>query len=196
MSRENQTPSSFDVQDEGLKFARLLMVLSSLSPLFILWAIRGNSYIPNSTLCLLCGILVITPLAILKIRIHFARKDRDIREVVVGVAEDHRNHVLIYLFSILLPFYRQEMTSLREFVAMIAALSFIILLFWHLNYHYMNVYFAIQRYKIYTISPPRDGNRFSGKGPLILISKRQYLLAGERIHALRISNTVYLEKTE
>jgi len=27
---------------EGLKAARLLMVLSSISPLFILWAIRGN----------------------------------------------------------------------------------------------------------------------------------------------------------
>jgi len=28
---------------EGLKIARLLMVLSSISPLFVLWAIRGNS---------------------------------------------------------------------------------------------------------------------------------------------------------
>ena len=32
---------------EGLKAARLLMVLSSISPLFILWAIRGNSLIPD-----------------------------------------------------------------------------------------------------------------------------------------------------
>jgi hypothetical protein len=32
---------------EGLRAARLLMVLSSISPLFILWAIRGNSLIPD-----------------------------------------------------------------------------------------------------------------------------------------------------
>ena len=33
-----QSPSSH----EGLKAARLMMVLSSLSPLFILWMIRGK----------------------------------------------------------------------------------------------------------------------------------------------------------
>ena len=32
---------------EGLKAARVLMVLSSISPLFILWAIRGNNLIPD-----------------------------------------------------------------------------------------------------------------------------------------------------
>ena len=33
--------------NEGLKTARLLMVLSSILPLFILWAIRGNRLIPD-----------------------------------------------------------------------------------------------------------------------------------------------------
>lgn len=32
---------------EGLKAARLLMVLSSISPLFILWAIRGNCLVAD-----------------------------------------------------------------------------------------------------------------------------------------------------
>ena len=32
---------------EGLKAARLLMVLSSISPLFILWAIRGTTLVAD-----------------------------------------------------------------------------------------------------------------------------------------------------
>ena len=32
---------------EGLKLARLLMVLSSVSPLFVLWAIRGTTLVPD-----------------------------------------------------------------------------------------------------------------------------------------------------
>jgi len=41
------TTAPAKIQSEGLKTARLLMVLSSVSPLFILWAIRGNSLIPD-----------------------------------------------------------------------------------------------------------------------------------------------------
>ena len=46
---------------EGLKFARILMVLSSLSPLFILWAIRGNSLIPDFYFVGVCTLMVIVP---------------------------------------------------------------------------------------------------------------------------------------
>jgi len=38
-------PSAVSGHNEGLRVARLLMVLSSISPLYILWAIRGNSLI-------------------------------------------------------------------------------------------------------------------------------------------------------
>jgi hypothetical protein len=33
--------------NESLKTARFLLVLSSISPLFIFWAIRGNNLIPD-----------------------------------------------------------------------------------------------------------------------------------------------------
>ena len=181
---------------EGLKIARLMMVISSLSPLFVLWAIRGNSYIPDSILYIICGVFVLVPLCILQLRIMVAKKGRDTREVVAGSSEDHRNQVLVYLFSILLPFYRQDFRSLREFAAMAAALTFIIFLFWHLNYHYMNIVFALRGYRIYTVSPPADGNRFSGREQFVLISKRRYLIEGDRIHAIRLSNTVYMETSE
>jgi len=43
---------------EGLRVARLLMVLSSISPLFILWAIRGNTLIPDRYFIAFCALMV------------------------------------------------------------------------------------------------------------------------------------------
>ena len=66
---------------EGLKIARILMVLSSLSPLFILLAIRGNSVIPDFYFVGVCILLVIVPTFFLWCRIREARKDKDQREL-------------------------------------------------------------------------------------------------------------------
>ena len=46
---------------EGLKTARMLMVLSSISPLFILWAIRGSKLIPDRYLVAFCAGMVVVP---------------------------------------------------------------------------------------------------------------------------------------
>ncbi len=54
---------------EGLKAARLLMVLSSISPLFILWAIRGNSLIPDRYFLAFCALMVVMPNAFLWLRV-------------------------------------------------------------------------------------------------------------------------------
>ena len=172
------------------------MVISSLSPLFVLWAIRGNSYVPDTILFIICTFLIFVPLGILRLRILVAKKEGDTSEVVAASSENHKDQVLVYLFSLLLPFYRQESKCFREFAAMVAALAFIIFLFWHLNYHYMNIVFALFGYRIYTVSPPDSGNRISGREPFVLTTRRRFLLKEDRIHAIRLSNTVYMETAE
>jgi len=42
---------------EGLKLARLFMVLSGMSPLFILWAIKGSKILPDRYLLGVCAAL-------------------------------------------------------------------------------------------------------------------------------------------
>ena len=179
---------------EGLKFARILMVLSSLSPLFILWAIRGNSLIPDFYFVGVCTLMVIVPTFFLWCRIRAARKDKDQRELTAGTSENHRSHVLVYLFATLLPFYREELASYRDLAAMIGALAFIIFLFWHLNLHYMNLFFAFRHYQVFTVYPPQDGNPHTGKESFVLITWRRSLSPGEHVVAYRLSNTVYLEE--
>lgn len=178
---------------EGLKVARLLMVLSSISPLFILWAIRGTSLLPNWYFVGFCGLMVLIPNAFLWLRIHIARKRSDKKPIVVGTADDHRSHLLVYLFAMLLPFYAQDISTWRDLSATVAALVFIVFLFWHLNLHYMNVIFAILGLRVFTVYPHADGNQVSGTAPLVLITRRKALASGESVIAYRLSDTVYME---
>ena len=178
---------------EGLKAARLLMVLSSISPLFMLWAIRGNSLIPESYFVGFCALMVVVPYAFLWLRIWVAKKQNDKRDLAIGVAEDHRDHILIYLFAILLPFYSERLKTWRDFDATLAALAFIVFLFWHLNLHYMNLVFAILGFRIFTVFSPEDSNPITSKSRQVIITRRVSLASGDRLVAYRLSDTVYLE---
>ena len=184
---------SIQIKKEGLRIARLLMVLSSISPLFILWAIRGNSLIPDYWFIGFCLLMISIPNAMLGLRIYTAKKNNDKREITVGSADDHREHLLVYLFAMLLPFYSENLNNWRYFSSSIAALAFIVFLFWHLNLHYMNLLFAILGYRVFTIQPPNDGNPLTSKTSLVLITKRVSIPSGIRITAYRLSDTVYLE---
>ncbi len=178
---------------EGLKAARLLMVLSSVSPLFILWAIRGTEIVPDIYFLTFCALMVLAPNAFLWLRIETAKKNKDMRELVVGVAEDHREHLLVYLFAMLLPFYADTLANWRALAAALAGLGFIIFMFWHLNLHYMNILFALFGYRVFSIYPRDDGNALSGRLNYVVITPRVSLSSGERITVHRLSDTVYFE---
>lgn len=178
---------------EGLKAARLLMVLSSISPLFILWAIRGNNLLPDRYFIGFCAGMVLVPNAFLWLRVRTARKQQDKRDLTVGSADDHRDHILVYLFAMLLPFYSQDLATWRYLGASFAALAFIVFLFWHLNLHYMNLIFAALGYRVFTVYPPADGNPLAGKTRQAVITRRVSLASGDRLVAYRLSDTVYLE---
>lgn len=186
-------PSAASTHSEGLKVARLLMVLSSISPLFILWAIRGNSLIPDTWFFSFCVLMVVVPNAFLWLRIRKSKKQKDDRELTVGTADDHRDHILVYLFAMLLPFYAEDLGTWRDLGATVAALAFIVFLFWHLNLHYMNLIFAARGFRVFTVYPPTDGNPLTGKTRYAVITRRVSLAPGDRLVAYRLSDTVYLE---
>ena len=180
---------------ERLRLARLLMVLSSLSPLFVLMAIRGNKLFPEHYFVLVCLALAIMPSMFLLWRVRIVQIQNDIRKLTMGQSEDHRSHVLVYLFATLLPFYREEIGNFRDLMAMCVALGLIIFLFWRLNLHYLNVFFAFLGYHVFTVSPPESENALDGLDNFVLITKRKKVREGQCIIAYRLSNTVYLEKS-
>ncbi len=170
------------------------MVLSSLSPLFVLWAIKGSAVVPDHIFVPGCLIMAFGPTAFLQLRIWVAKRRNDTKELVVGRSEDHRSHVLTYLFATLLPFYQDELTGFRDLMATAVALLFIVFLFWRLNLHYTNVIFALRGHRVFTVFSPNDGNPLTGIEPFVLITRRYSLLNNERLVAYRLSAAVYLEE--
>ena len=188
------TPSS--KHSEGLKAARLCMVLGSISPLFIFWAIQGSSFIADGWLLAFCAFMVIIPNAVLFLRFRTAKTQADKRVLTVGTSDDHRHHILVYLFAMLLPFYSEDLENWRSLSAALAALAFIVFLFWHLNLHYMNLAFAVLGYRVFMIYPPTDGNRLAGTSHHTVITRRVSLSPGDQLIAYRLSDTVYVEDEE
>jgi hypothetical protein len=184
------------VPSEGLGVARLLMVVSSISPLFLIWAVRGSSLLPDRYLWAICAALIVIPNGFLWVRLQTAKRLNERRTLTIGSADDHRDHLLVYLFAMLLPFYADEIGTWRHLWSTLIALAFIIFLFMHLNLHYMNLFFAAARYRVFTINPPKDNNSLSGRESLVLITRRLSLRAGDEVSAYLLSETVYMELDE
>ena len=178
---------------QGLKLVRLFMTFSSLSPLFVLWAIHGQKLIPNTWFVLACVIMALLPTLCLLGRICIAKQENDKKNIIVGSVENHKSYVLSYLFAMLLPFYREELDTYRDLFAMLAALAFIVFLFFHLNLYYLNILFPIFGYQAFIIWPPEDKNPYTGREPLTLITYRRFLNPGSSYTGYRLSNTVLLE---
>ena len=184
---------------EGLGFFRFLMVLGSMAPLFIFLAIRGVPIIDSKPLfsdtiyCILCLLVVALPAFVLAIRIWIAGRNKDTKELVVGNATDHRDHLIAYLFAVVIPLYQNNYTTLRDVLAAFAVLCFILFLFVYMNLHYMNLVFALAGYRVYTVETEDKTNPFSGRRSFILITKRYSLHSQQKINARRISDTVFIE---
>ncbi len=145
----------------------------------------------------ICLLAVLIPNLFLYRRIRIARTSGDNKTLTIGTFDDHRDHLLVYLFAMMLPFYPANLDGWREFGATVAAFLFIVFLFWHLNMHYMNLVFAIFGFRVFTVTPSIEtSNKFSGRSSYVLLTKRPLLEQGEQISALRLSNTVYLELGE
>lgn len=174
----------------------MLMVLSSMSPLFILWAIRGNKLISDRYFLAFCLLMAIAPNGFLWLRVRTAMRLQERRELVVGAAEDHRDHLLAYLFATLLPFYAPEIASWRDLFATVVAVGFVIFLFWYLDLHYTNLLFAALGYRVFAVYSPIDNNPLTGRGSQVLITRRRTLSQNDKVMGYRLSDTVYLEISE
>ena len=176
---------------EGLRAVRLFMVLASISPLFVIWAIRGSSLVADRYFVAACLLMVLVPNVVVLIRIRTARKLQEKVSFTVARAEDSRDHLLVYLFAMLLPLYAADLDTWRALFSGIVAIIFLVLVFYQLSLHYMNVATTALAYQVFTVYTAATGRQSARR--VILISKRAYLVGGENITAFRMSDTVFLE---
>jgi len=173
---------------EGLPFVRLMMIISSLTPLFLLWAVRGMQPIPDKWIFVSVAILTLFPNGVLLARLIIAKRHGDEHTLAIQIADDHRDHLLVYLFAILIPLFDANVGRTRDTAATLVALVLVVFLFWHLNLHYMNLFFAFLGYKVFTIQASSDAQ------PLVLLTRRN-ALTPSKIQAYRLSNTVFIERS-
>ena len=184
---------------EGLTFARILMVLGSMAPLFIFLGIRGvpvidgKPLIPDYWYESACALLIGIPTVMLMVRVYLAGRNQDTKELTIGTATDHRDHLIAYLFAMIIPLYQNNYNNMRDVLAALAVVVFIWFLFTHMNLHYMNLLFAVAGYRVYTVETANQNNPFSGQSPMILLTKRHSLHAQQKIMTRRISDTVFIE---
>ena len=172
-------------------FLRFTLVLSSFSPVFLIWLIQRNE-VPFNRIWfdIICSMLVLLPNLVLGLRMSIAKKS--LTRISVGNADDRRQDIVGYLLAMLLPFYSLDISTGPRFLAITAALAMIIFLFWKLHMHHLNVVFALFGYRIFSVSPPKTENPYSSTQAYTILTRREMLPVGDTINAYLISNNVYL----
>jgi len=180
-------------QKEGMPFVKLMMLISSLAPLFLLIGIRGiliknvnnELLVSSKDTWIILSALIIVPYLILKLRIKASRKSKDIFLINTVDATMNKEYLFTYLITVLLPLYSITITSMNELYAIVCAVLFVLFVFWNMNMHFLNILFAIKGYRVYTL-PMYYGS--------ILLTTRQHIPRNlSEIKAHRISNSVFIE---
>ena len=179
---------------------RLILVWSSLSPVFLLWAIRGIDKIDDQYWIPACLMMFAIPTIILVfIKHHQTRIDNSQTIKIIRVREE-REHLLTYLFAMLIPLFDANLEGWRDLMAVAAAFIFVLLLFWHMRLHYMNLYFALMGFRIFTVevelSTTLDCRERKTITTYAVLSKRSYIPENEPLTGIRLGGDVLIDKDE
>ena len=176
---------------------RLLLVWSSLSPVFLLWAVRGISAIPDKYFVPGCLVLFAAPSALLLAFWRLAIKSQNVRTIDIYTCEDPKDHLLTYLFTMLIPLYQTSLGGVRDLAAAASAFLLVVFLFWHLRLHYMNLIFALAGYRIFTVEGlPGLGAANAETATYAIISRRTAIPTGKPLTGYRLGGRVLVDRAE
>lgn len=172
---------------EGLPFVKFMMLISSMAPLFLLVGIRGinKNVIEDNHLQIAVTLLLFIPFIVIKLRIYFARKSNDVFVLDVSATMNNKEYLFTYFFTVLLPLYSVSINDNREFGAMLFSICLVLFVLWNMNLHFVNILFAIQGYRVYTIE---------GYESAILLTTRSTIPKNlHEIKVHRLSSSVFIE---
>lgn len=179
---------------------RLILVWSSLSPVFLLWAIRGIDKIDDRYWIPACLAMFALPTVILALVKQYQTKIDNSQTINVVSVKEEREHLLTYLFAMLIPLFDANLEGARDLMAVAAALVFVMLLFWHMRLHYMNLYFALRGYRIFTVevelSTTANNRARKTLATYAVLSKRHHIPDNEPLTGIRLGGDVLIDKDE
>ncbi|MBX5030191.1 hypothetical protein [Rhizobium lentis] len=182
--------------EEGLGLVRFILVWSSLSPVFLLWAVRGVDAIGDRIWIPVCLALFVLPTFLLCIFLKISRYYHNLKTITVVTSKDQREHLLTYLFAMLIPLFDANLDERRDIASIFIAFIFVAFLFWHMRLHYMNLIFAIAGYRIYTVEVKLSAG--SGVADQLatyaVISRRHYLPEQSPLSGYRLGGNVLVDE--
>lgn len=182
---------------DSYQVLRLIFVWGSFAPLFVLWAIRGinpSVGIPANWFLGAMAILALLPNLLLMIRWRLAESKKISATAVVVSATDNREHLIVYLIALMLPLYDANLSSAREVVAVLAAFLIIMLMFWRSNLHYLNLFFALFGYRVFTLRC--QSNNGGSDKLIVLLTKRDSIHEGVRVEGYMLSDSFWVDTGE
>jgi hypothetical protein len=182
--------------NDGLGIARFILVISSLSPLFILWGVRGSEVVDDRTWEVCCTLIVTIPNAFLWLQIYIAKKRGNKRSIEIAASKDQSDQLLVYLFAMFIPLFGVELNGVRGLIALLLAVLFVSFIFWHMQLHYMNLVLALLGYRIFTVETAvtnaQSGDSLKSQS-YVVISKRDRIQPGRSIRGFRLGGSVLLD---
>jgi len=168
-------------------FAKLLLVLTSLSP--ILGAVAVNQYTlgkPLSTWLpwLMVGLLLVF---ICWGLLRYAARAAQKHTLRIAQFEDKDKEMLAFLLAYLLPFAAaKDMLAEVHWLTGAYVFAIILLVFTHARAFHFNPMMGLLRYHFYSL---KDGDGIS----ILLISRQELRQAGSEIQAVRLAQDIYLQ---
>lgn len=175
---------------------RLALVVWSLSPVFLVWAIRGSGMISQLWLWVAAMLATLGPALIYLGSVNLAKQSGtggNLEQLTVKRLTDRREHLLSYLFPLLLSVWSLDFKTHRELLAFFVVISFTGIAFWHLQLTYVNIWFAIAGYR--SVQVERVSDQSHTLRPIILLTRNGRLCENTQINALRITNNLYLDQS-
>ena len=168
---------------------RFILVLASMSPLFILLAIRGIGIIPFEYYFPGFMFLAIAPNAYMAFRLWQAKKLNDRKIVQIDGYSDRREQLLTFVFAMLMPLFQSGVTTEADLYAALCAFLFVIYIFGNMELYYVNFWIAVCGYRIVEIQASGPGSTSH-----ILITSRKVIPQGLRLTPLRVTDFLLFDK--
>jgi hypothetical protein len=153
--------------------------------------------VPDKYFVPACLALFAAPSALLFLFWRSAIKSHNVRTIEVASCDNPKDHLLTYLFTMLIPLYQTSLGGIRDLAAAALALLLVLFLFWHLRLHYMNLSFALFGYCIFTVeTQPTSSVAGAQTSTYAIISRRSVIPTGKPLTGYRLGGRVLVDTAE
>ncbi|MFM2041967.1 MAG: hypothetical protein RLY86_543 [Pseudomonadota bacterium] len=131
---------------------RILLSLASLSPLFLLWGIKGTEYVPDVYWITLMFVLIVVPNALLSYHVLWVKEIyHEMESVRVEKIYKRDDYLSLYFFSVIMPAFALDIDKPREVAASVVAVFILVFFYYKLKLYTVIPVFIMLGYMIYEI---------------------------------------------